>query len=157
MPVALVTGASRGVGKGVATALHHAGYRVFVTGRTIETISPGDLPSGITRIRCDHTNDDDTAAAFARIAEMSPSLDLVVTVPFQTGRHLHPVGPPVLEEPRISIGAAPNGTKPQQRPEEGRKGQAGALRSALYLREFPCSDSRAGGRWSQSKAHKPAK
>jgi dehydrogenase/reductase SDR family protein 1 len=78
MPVALVTGASRGVGKGVATALHNAGYRVFATGRTIETISPGDLPPGITRIRCDHTNDDDTAAVFARIAEESPSLDLVV-------------------------------------------------------------------------------
>src|SRR5437764_2142998 len=75
MPVALVTGASRGVGKGVATALHDAGYRVFATGRTIES---ADLPSGITRLRCDHTNDDDTAAAFARIADMSPSLDVVV-------------------------------------------------------------------------------
>jgi NAD(P)-dependent dehydrogenase (short-subunit alcohol dehydrogenase family) len=78
MPVALVTGASRGVGKGVATALHASGYRVFATGRTIETVSPGDLPAGITRIRCDHTNDDDTAAAFARVAEESPSLDVVV-------------------------------------------------------------------------------
>jgi dehydrogenase/reductase SDR family member 1 len=75
MPVALVTGASRGVGKGVATALHDAGYRVFATGRTIES---SVLPAGITRIRCDHTNDDDTAAAFARIAQESPSLDVVV-------------------------------------------------------------------------------
>jgi NAD(P)-dependent dehydrogenase (short-subunit alcohol dehydrogenase family) len=78
MPFALVTGASRGVGKGIATALHDAGYRVFATGRTIETLPPGDLPSGITCIRCDHTNDDDTAAVFARIAEESPSLDVVV-------------------------------------------------------------------------------
>src|SRR3954470_1723509 len=75
MPVALVTGASRGVGKGVATALHDAGYRVFATGRTIES---ANLPSGIIRLRCDHTNDDDTAAVFARIADMSPTLDLVV-------------------------------------------------------------------------------
>jgi dehydrogenase/reductase SDR family protein 1 len=75
MPTALVTGASRGVGKGVATALHDAGYRVFATGRTIES---SDLASGITRLRCDHTNDDDTAAAFARIAAASPSLDVVV-------------------------------------------------------------------------------
>jgi NAD(P)-dependent dehydrogenase (short-subunit alcohol dehydrogenase family) len=74
MPVALVTGASRGVGKGVATALHDAGYRVFATGRTIETISPGDLPAGITRLRCDHTNDEETAAALARVAEASPVL-----------------------------------------------------------------------------------
>jgi len=78
MPVALVTGASRGVGKGVATALHDAGYRVFATGRTIETISPGDLPAGITRLRCDHTNDEETAAALARVAEASPVLDVVV-------------------------------------------------------------------------------
>ena len=78
MPVALVTGASRGVGRGVATALHDAGYRVFATGRTIETIPPSDLPAGITRIRCDHTNDDETAAVFARIAESSPVIDVVV-------------------------------------------------------------------------------
>jgi len=78
MQVALVTGASRGVGKGVATALHAAGYRVFATGRTIETLPPGDLPAGVTRVRCDHTNDDDTAALFARIADVSPALDVVV-------------------------------------------------------------------------------
>jgi len=75
MPVALVTGASRGVGKGVAIALHDAGYRVFATGRTIGS---SDLPSGITRLQCDHTIDDDTSAAFARIAEATPSLDVVV-------------------------------------------------------------------------------
>jgi len=78
MQVALVTGASRGVGKGVATALHAAGYRVFATGRTIETLPPGDLPAGVTRVRCNHTNDDDTAALFARIADVSPALDVVV-------------------------------------------------------------------------------
>jgi dehydrogenase/reductase SDR family member 1 len=78
MPTALVTGASRGVGKGVATALHDSGYLVFATGRTIDTISPGDLSAGITRIRCDHTKDEDTAALFARIANESPSLDVVV-------------------------------------------------------------------------------
>ena len=75
MPVALVTGASRGVGKGVATALHDAGYRVFATGRTIDS---ADLPSDISRLRCDHTNDADTDAAFARIAETTSSLDVVV-------------------------------------------------------------------------------
>ncbi len=33
--VALVTGASRGVGRGVAVGLAHAGARVFATGRSI--------------------------------------------------------------------------------------------------------------------------
>jgi NAD(P)-dependent dehydrogenase (short-subunit alcohol dehydrogenase family) len=75
MPVALVTGASRGVGKGVAIALHDAGYNVFATGRTVESTG---LPAGITCIRCDHTNDGDTAVVFARIAAASPSLDVVV-------------------------------------------------------------------------------
>jgi NAD(P)-dependent dehydrogenase (short-subunit alcohol dehydrogenase family) len=75
MPFALVTGASRGVGKGVATALNDAGYTVFATGRTIES---ADLPPAIVRIRCDHTNDADTDAAFTRIREATPSLDVVV-------------------------------------------------------------------------------
>ena len=33
MPAALVTGASRGVGRGVATALAESGFTVFGTGR----------------------------------------------------------------------------------------------------------------------------
>src|ERR1051325_2398003 len=78
MPTALITGASRGVGKGVAVALHDAGYRVFATGRTIDS---SDLPSGITRLRRDpthHTDDPDTDAAFARVAKDTSSLDVVV-------------------------------------------------------------------------------
>jgi dehydrogenase/reductase SDR family protein 1 len=75
MPTALVTGASRGVGRGIAASLSAAGYRVFATGRTIDA---ADLPASVTRIPCDHLNDDETAAAFARIAEESGSLDLLV-------------------------------------------------------------------------------
>jgi dehydrogenase/reductase SDR family member 1 len=75
MPTALVTGATRGVGKGVAIALHDAGYTVFATGRTIDS---AELPPPIIRLRCDHTNDADTDAAFARIRDATPSLDVVV-------------------------------------------------------------------------------
>ncbi len=75
MPVALVTGASRGVGRGVAIALHDAGYTVFATGRTIHSAA---LPSAITRVRCDHTNDAETDSAFERIRRSTSSLDLVV-------------------------------------------------------------------------------
>lgn len=75
MPTALVTGASRGVGKGIAVALHDAGYAVFVTGRTIESAS---LPPSVVRLRCDHTRDADTDAAFARIARDTSALDVVV-------------------------------------------------------------------------------
>ena len=50
-PTAVVTGASRGVGRGVATALAGAGYQVFATGRGIAS---ADLPEAVERIVCDH-------------------------------------------------------------------------------------------------------
>ncbi len=74
METALVTGASRGVGRGVAISLAEAGYRVFATGRSILT---ADLPEAIVRIRCDHLRDEDTVAAFSRIADAGP-LSLLV-------------------------------------------------------------------------------
>jgi hypothetical protein len=51
---ALVTGASRGVGRGVAVVLTHAGATVFATGRTIKQNEPGE---GIHSFACDHTDD----------------------------------------------------------------------------------------------------
>jgi dehydrogenase/reductase SDR family member 1 len=72
---ALVTGASRGVGKGVATALADDGFRVFATGRTITS---ADLPGGIRRIPCDHTREEETAGAFAQVAREGAGLDLLV-------------------------------------------------------------------------------
>lgn len=71
MPTAVVTGASRGVGRGAAIALADAGYTVFATGRSIEAVQ---LPSSIIRIPADHTNDDQTAAVFARVAAESAGL-----------------------------------------------------------------------------------
>src|ERR1051326_2918748 len=73
--IAVVTGASRGVGRGVAVALAQAGYRVFATGRSIET---AELPKAIVRIRCDHLRDEETAAAFGRIAAEEGPPDLLV-------------------------------------------------------------------------------
>jgi dehydrogenase/reductase SDR family member 1 len=75
MPVALVTGASRGVGRGTATALANAGYTVFATGRSIAHAA---LPDAVVRIPCDHTRDEETDAAFTRIANATPDLDVVV-------------------------------------------------------------------------------
>ena len=75
MPVALVTGASRGVGRGVAIGLTSAGFSVFATGRTIDS---ADLQASVVCIRCDHLNDDETAKAFERAAETSGVLDVLV-------------------------------------------------------------------------------
>lgn len=93
MPVALVTGASRGIARGVAVALGGAGFRVYVTGRTM---SDGDatvpLPGSLTStaeaveaaggsavaIRCDHRDDDAVRAVIARIAADDGRLDVLV-------------------------------------------------------------------------------
>jgi NAD(P)-dependent dehydrogenase (short-subunit alcohol dehydrogenase family) len=75
--VALVTGASRGVGHGVALGLAHAGARVFATGRSVERAS---FDGDVTAIRCDHTQDADVDAAFRRIDAEGGRLDVLVTV-----------------------------------------------------------------------------
>ena len=65
--VALVTGGSRGIGRGVATELARQGAKVFVTGRTESDLAT--IGEGAIGIRCDHTVDSDVEAAFARIAQ----------------------------------------------------------------------------------------
>lgn len=74
MKHALVTGGSRGVGRGVAISLGAAGYKVFATGRSIEQAS---LPDTVARLRCDHTRDEETDEVFSAIAASGP-LDLLV-------------------------------------------------------------------------------
>ncbi|CAH0185145.1 Enoyl-[acyl-carrier-protein] reductase [NADPH] FabL [Arthrobacter sp. Bi26] len=73
--VALVTGASRGVGRGIARGLLAAGFRVYGTGRSIDQ---ADLPQEIRRLRCDHLNDEETARVFETIRSESGRLDLLV-------------------------------------------------------------------------------
>jgi dehydrogenase/reductase SDR family protein 1 len=75
--VALVTGASRGVGRGVALGLAHAGAKVFATGRSIKQ---AELETDITTIVCDHTNDEAVAEVFRHIDEKVGRLDILVNV-----------------------------------------------------------------------------
>jgi len=75
MEIALVTGASRGVGRGIAISLNEAGFKVFATGRSIDK---ANLPEEVVRIRCDHLHDDETAEIFARIASENGHLDVLV-------------------------------------------------------------------------------
>lgn len=93
MKTAVVTGASRGVGKGVAIALGAAGYRVFVTGRstgdkvtfptvggTVEqTAAAVDQAGGQgVPVVCDHTDDEQTRALFERVRDEAGGLDVLV-------------------------------------------------------------------------------
>ncbi|MGB6688916.1 MAG: SDR family NAD(P)-dependent oxidoreductase [Terracidiphilus sp.] len=73
--MAVVTGGSRGLGRGIAAALVEEGFRVFATGRTIST---ANLPDRVVRITCDHTCDKDTERAFARVAEEANRIYVLV-------------------------------------------------------------------------------
>ena len=75
--VALVTGASRGVGRAVAVGLAGAGVRVFATGRSI---AQADLGPDIMTITCDHTDDLAVAKLFRHIEETAGRLDILVNV-----------------------------------------------------------------------------
>jgi len=73
--VALITGASRGVGRGVATALRDAGAIVYATGRTIATAS---LDASIIRMTCDHTDEAAVRRVFDRIGVEQGTLHILV-------------------------------------------------------------------------------
>jgi NAD(P)-dependent dehydrogenase (short-subunit alcohol dehydrogenase family) len=76
--VALVTGASRGVGKGIAVGLGEEGATVYLTGRSVDghrTVAlPGTLEETAGAVeavggraipmKCDHRSDDDLRAVF---------------------------------------------------------------------------------------------
>jgi NAD(P)-dependent dehydrogenase (short-subunit alcohol dehydrogenase family) len=91
--VAVVTGASRGVGRGIALGLGEAGATVYVTGRTVkEKTDVGKLGGTVAStaeavtamggkgigIPCDHTDDAQVEAVFRKIAKGSKKIDLLV-------------------------------------------------------------------------------
>lgn len=73
--VALVAGASRGVGRGVAAELSRRGWHVFGTGRSIEG---AELPDAVDRVRCDHTVGSEVAALFRTVEKEAGRLDVLV-------------------------------------------------------------------------------
>ena len=93
--VAVVTGASRGVGKGIALALAEEGATVYVTGRTV---TPGSYPlpgtvgetalevgrrggKGIA-VQVDHAEDEQVAALFDQVEQEQGRLDILVNNAF---------------------------------------------------------------------------
>ncbi|MGE3689884.1 MAG: SDR family NAD(P)-dependent oxidoreductase [Novosphingobium sp.] len=100
--VAVVTGASRGIGKGIALVLAEQGATVYVTGRTV---NPGDyyLPGTVGEtaaqcsergeqagsggkgiaVACDHADDAAVAALFDQVRREQGRLDILVNNAFQ--------------------------------------------------------------------------
>ena len=74
--IAVVTGGTEGVGRGIAAELAGNGACVFVTGRSIrEEAIDG---SHITGIRCDHREDEQVVAAFERVAKEGGPIAILV-------------------------------------------------------------------------------
>ena len=91
MAVAIVTGASRGAGQGIAIGLGQNGCTVYVTGRSEKTgdaTLPGTIHetaalvtaaggTGIA-VRCDHSDDAQAQALFERVMREQGRIDILV-------------------------------------------------------------------------------
>jgi NAD(P)-dependent dehydrogenase (short-subunit alcohol dehydrogenase family) len=91
--VAVVTGASRNLGRGIALVLGEEGATVYVTGRSIRGEQTEDFPGaniedtaeevtarggvGIP-VRCDHGVDEQVKALFERVKEEQGHLEILV-------------------------------------------------------------------------------
>lgn len=94
--IAVVTGASRGAGRGVAFELGSAGATVYVTGRSVKGATTDNRPetieetaAGVTlrggkgiAIRCDHTSDNDVRNLFDQIEREHGRIDILVNSVF---------------------------------------------------------------------------
>src|SRR5215510_501805 len=91
--VAVVTGASRGVGRGIALGLGEAGATVYVTGRSVKDKTDVEKLGGTVfqtaeevtaiggkgiAIHCDHRDDKQVEAAFKQITKESKKIDILV-------------------------------------------------------------------------------
>ncbi|MGX1772399.1 SDR family NAD(P)-dependent oxidoreductase [Nocardia brasiliensis] len=108
--IAVVTGASRGIGKGIAVELGAAGATVYVTGRS-ET--PGRLPGTVGETAaaidaaggvgvpfvCDHRDDDAVRRLFEQIRTAHGRLDVLVNNVYNSPAAARWLGKPFWEVP----------------------------------------------------------
>jgi dehydrogenase/reductase SDR family member 1 len=102
--IAIVTGASRGIGKGIALSLGAAGATVYVTGRTgggVAATVPlagtvDETAAQVTEmrgqgiaVRCDHRDDAQTEALFKKVQSEQGRLDILVNCAWAGYEGLH--------------------------------------------------------------------
>ena len=81
--IVLVTGATRGLGRGIARSFAAPDTTVYATGRNRDDLATlveevAALGGKAVALTCDHRDDDQVAAAFARIAFEAGRLDILV-------------------------------------------------------------------------------
>lgn len=102
--VVIVTGGSRGVGKGIALGLAEAGATIYVTGRTTNDINLPDFLKGTTiyntveevntlgglgiAYKCDHSKDEEVKKLFDTVLEKEGRLDILVNNAWAGGAHI---------------------------------------------------------------------
>jgi NAD(P)-dependent dehydrogenase (short-subunit alcohol dehydrogenase family) len=100
----VVTGASRGVGKGIALGVGEIGATVYVTGRTVKDKTDAGKLGGTVfataedvtalggkgiGIQCDHTDDAQVEAVFKRIIKESRKIDILVNNAWAGYENMH--------------------------------------------------------------------
>ncbi|WP_421385260.1 SDR family NAD(P)-dependent oxidoreductase [Bacillus salacetis] len=104
--IAVVTGASRGAGRGIAYELGSTGATVYVTGRSVNGSTTDNRPetieetaAGVTSrggkgiaIRCDHTSENDVRQLFSQIERENGRIDILVNSVFGGSESTLPSG-----------------------------------------------------------------
>jgi 3-oxoacyl-[acyl-carrier protein] reductase len=70
--VVLVTGGSKGIGRGIAARLQQAGHRVAATYRS------GDVPDGVLGVECDVTDPGQVESAFSEVEQALGPVEAVI-------------------------------------------------------------------------------
>ena len=131
--VAVVTGASRGIGRGIADVLAQAGMRVYGTGRTVMASA---LDASVIRVECDGTDSAAVDALFDRVQQEAGLLAnrCGVLAGWPVGTLTEPPGKPWLPRP---------GLAKRQPGRDGIIATATSLRAPRPRRIFPLHRHRA--------------